>query len=78
MHTNQLTISLAKSKIDFLEKYAKKNNITVSELIDEYVKRLQFIENYSLHSDIEKNAGVIPKNVEPIDLYHGHLEEKHK
>ena len=73
MDTTQLTVHLPESDVTFLEAYAKRRNITISELIDQYIKQLQISEGYSFHPDIEKNAGVMSSDIDAKRTYYEHI-----
>ncbi len=78
MDKTQITIQLPESEVDFLEKYTKRNNITISELIDQYIQQLQISERYSHHPDVKKNAGIIPNDINAQKEYYNYIEEKHQ
>ena len=78
MDTTILTIRLAKTERAFLEEYAQRHRITISELIDQYIKQLQISEKYSFHNDVDKYTGDIPDNIDAQKEYYDHIEEKHK
>ncbi len=78
MDKTQLTIQLPESGLTFLQAYAKRQNKSISELIDQYIQQLQILENYSYHPDIEKGSGQIPKDLDAQKEYYDYIEEKHR
>jgi len=56
----------------------KKQIAEIEKLIDEYLEQRRLIAKYSFHPDIERFAGMIPKEVEVRKEYYEHLEQKHK
>jgi hypothetical protein len=77
-NTTELIVRLSKSEISFIKEYAKKHGVTVSELIDRYIKRLRASQKHPLHPDVEKITGIIPNNIDAEALYHKYMLEKHK
>jgi len=83
METTQLTIRLPKSEMMFLEEYTKRHKISISELIDIYIKQLQQIEDTppllsDLDEEFEQHVGIIPMDVDVEKEYYDYLKEKHK
>lgn len=78
MSTQSTTLRIQKSKISFLEEYAKRHNVTVAKLIDEYILLLRISDKYSYHPDIDKFIGIIPDAINLKDIYFNHVMEKHK
>ncbi len=56
----------------------KKRNEKNKERGTQSRKPLRSNTKYSFHPDIEKFAGMIPKEVEVRKEYYEHLEQKHK
>jgi len=78
MNLTKLTIQLPASEVVFLEEYAKRHQTTIEELVEQFIKRLRMHENYSFHPDIQKFAGIVPKDIDARREYYEYLEEKHK
>lgn len=78
MNATSLTVHLPESEVTFLEEYAEKHQVTVEELIDQFVKQLRIAEKYSYHPEIKTFAGIVPKNIDARKEYYEHLEKKHK
>jgi len=64
MNTAELTIQLPEKEIRFLEKYAEYQGISISELINRYVKGLQVSQKFRIHPDILKITGIIPQQID--------------
>ena len=78
MENAQLVIDIPENDINFLNEYAKRHHLTISSLIDQYIKQLQIYEKYNFHPDVEKNIDIIPNNIDAKKEYYERLEEKHK
>ncbi|MFQ5628526.1 MAG: DUF6364 family protein [bacterium] len=78
MNTIQLTIDLPEAEARYLERFAQRHKVSVSQLIDHYAKQLQITEKYSHHPDIKKFAGIVPNDIEAQKAYYEAMEEKHK
>ncbi len=77
MNTNSVTIQLPTDEISFLQQYAARHSITMSELIDRYARLLQVSQKYDIHPDIQKMTGIIPKDVAVEEIFYHHVMEKH-
>lgn len=77
METAKLTVRLPKKDLEFAKKYAQEHRITVTELIDRYLRRLQGEQPAAIHPDVEKISGLVPTDVDAKALYRRHLMEKH-
>jgi hypothetical protein len=78
MTTSRLTVSLPKSEIEFLKKYAKMNKISVSNLIDRWIKILKAKSKTAIHPDIEKFTGIIPADIDVDQAITEYIMEKHR
>jgi hypothetical protein len=78
MGTRKLTIRLPEEEIDFAKEYAARHGMTMTQLIDRYLKVLQRCPEGKLHPDIVRFSGIIPENIDARDAYYAGLEEKHK
>jgi len=79
MDTAKLTVRLPKNDLEFAKRYAQAHRITVTELIDRYLRSLQG-EVGSIHPEVEKISGLIPAEVE-LDAraeYREHVLEKYR
>ena len=78
METAELKILLPKKDLDFAEWYAREHQITVAELIDRYLQRLQKVPQIPIHPDVEALRGSVRAEVDVEELYHEHLLRKHR
>ena len=78
MTTSRLTLSLPKSQIDFLKKYARMNKISVSNLIGRWIKSLKAESKPTIHPDIEKFTGIIPADIDVDKAITGYIMAKHR
>jgi len=76
METVKLTVRLPKSHLDFAKKYAQAHRITVTELIDRYLRSLQG-RSGAIHPEVEKISGLIPPEVDARAEYREHARSKH-
>lgn len=78
MSTRKLTIRLPEEEIDFARKYAARHGLTMTQLIDRYLKALQRRPEGQLDPDIVRFSGIIPEDLDARDEYHGGMAEKHR
>jgi hypothetical protein len=77
METVKLTVRLPKSDLEFAKKYAQAHRITVTELIDRYLRSLRGGEGV-IHPEVEKISGLIPSQVDAKAEYREHALRKHR
>jgi Family of unknown function (DUF6364) len=78
METAKLTVRLPKRDLEFAKRYAQEHRITVTELIDRYLQRLQAGQFSPIHPEVEKISGLVPSDIEAGPLYHEYLMSKHR
>jgi len=80
MTTSRLTVNLPKSEIDFLKNYARTNKISVSNLIDRWIKILKSKSKLKspIHPDIEKFTGIIPADIDVDKAITEYIMTKHR
>lgn len=78
MATRKLTIRLPEEEIDFAKKYAASHGLTMTQLIDRYLKELQRRPEGQLSPEIVRFSGIVPDNSESRDEYYAAQEEKHR
>ena len=78
MSTRKLTIRLPEEEIDFAKQYASNHGLTMTQLIDRYLKELRRRSEGDLNPDIVRFSGIIPENNGARDDYFAAMEEKHK
>ncbi len=77
METSKLTVRLPKSDLDFAKQYAQAHRITVTELIDRYLRSLQGGTG-AIHPEVERISGLIPAGVDARAEYREHLLAKYR
>ena len=66
MDTAELTVHLPKDDLEFVERYAREHGITVSELIDRYLRRLKTEPRTAsaIHPEVARISGLVPADVD--------------
>jgi len=78
MATRKLTIRLPEEDIEFAKQYASEHGITMTELIDRYLKQLRRRPEGGIHPDIQRFSGIIPAEIDARKEYHEAMEDKHR
>lgn len=78
METTKLTVRLPTKDLEFAKQYAKEHRMTVTELIDRFLRSLQAAQKTSLHPAVERMSGLVPADVDAESLYHEDLLSKHR
>lgn len=77
METAKLAVRLPRADLEFAKQYARAHRITVTELIDRYLRSLQ-AGTGAIHPEVERIAGVIPPEVDGRSEYREHVWRKHR
>ncbi len=79
METQELTVLLPRGDLEFARQYAKAHQITVTELIDRYLRSLRGgSRSGAIHPDVEKLSGLIPAEVDVLAEYREHAARKYR
>lgn len=78
MATTKLTVRLPAKDLEFARQYARRHQLTVAELFDRYLKRLQDEVSEEIHPEVSKISGLIPPDVDAEAEYRDHLLAKHR
>jgi hypothetical protein len=78
METMKLTVRLPKEDLEFAKRYAREHGMTVTELIDRYLRALQTGPKSKIHPEVERISGLIPSAVDAKEVYIEHILEKHR
>ncbi|HWN43448.1 MAG TPA: DUF6364 family protein [Thermoanaerobaculia bacterium] len=78
MATAKLTVRLPREEIEFAKQYALEHRVTVAELFDRYLRRLQGASGATIHPEVEKISGLVPPDVDAKESYMDHLARKHR
>ena len=77
MDTTKLTIRLPKQDVEFAKAYARAHGITVTEVIDRYLRRMRALSDAELSPDLDVITGLVPEHVDVEWEYRDHLVHKH-
>lgn len=75
--TTKLTIRLPRRHVEFAKAYARAHGVTVTEVIDRYLRRLQALEQQSPSAELSAITGLIPADIDVEADWRHHLVEKH-
>jgi hypothetical protein len=64
--------------LEFAKRYAREHGMTVTELIDRYLRTLQANPKLSIHPVVERISGLVPSGIDGEADYREHLLEKHR
>jgi hypothetical protein len=78
METMKLTVRLPKQDLEFAKHYAREHGMTVTELIDRYLRALQAVPKSKIHPEVERISGLVPSDVDAREIYIEHILEKHR
>ena len=74
----KLTVRLPEDSLAFLKKYAADHGLTVTEVVDRYLRRLRaFSSRTRVHERVVRVSGLLPPEVDARDEYATHMAEKH-
>jgi hypothetical protein len=77
MDTAKLTVRLPKNDLEFAKRYAQAHRMTVTELIDRYLRSLQG-EVGVIHPEVDRISGLIPLEVDAKAEYRQHVLDKYR
>ena len=77
MEISKVTVRIPKEDLDFAKEYAKNHNLTLTELIDRYIKMLKINNQKMIHPEVEKISDLIPKHINARGNYIKAMERKH-
>lgn len=78
IETTKLTIRLPKRDVEFAKAYAKAHGLSVTEVIDRYLRRMRALQQRMPSSELETITGLVPSNARAEDEYRHHLLDKHR
>ena len=78
METAKLTVRLPKKDLEFAKKYAQEHHLTVTELIDRYLRRLQIQYPRGIHPEVEKISGLVPPEIDAESMYREDLIKRYR
>ncbi len=79
MNDARMTIRLPGDTLLFAQRYAKKRQISLSELVVRYFNRLKetFSREDEVPASVSEVAGIIPSNIDVEQMYREHVAEKY-
>lgn len=75
--TTKLTIRLPRGHVEFAKAYARAHGITVTEVIDRYLRRMQALEQQGPSAELAAITGFMPAEIDAEAEWHRHMVEKH-
>ena len=74
---NKRTVHLSEEDAATLEAYARKQGLTVDEVLQRFVASLRRTETADIHPDVRDITGLVPSDVDAEDEYGRHQLRKH-
>lgn len=74
--TTKLTIRLPRDHIDAAKEYARRHGVTLTEVIDRYLRALQGAAAEPSR-EVAEITGLVPSNIDAAAEYRDHLVAKH-
>ena len=63
IETSKLTIRLPVEEVDFVKRYAKANGLSVTEVIDRYLRRMRLLDSEASPAALDEITGLIPADM---------------
>lgn len=76
--TTKLTVRLPRRDVEYAKAYAKAHGLSVTEVIDRYLRRMRALEQRMPSSELEAISGLVPSDVDAEEAYRRHLRDKHR
>jgi hypothetical protein len=76
VETAKLTLRLPKSALEFAEQYAQAHRMTVTELVDRYLRSLRD-RAQAIHPEVERISGLISGKLDARTEFREHALRKH-
>ncbi|SHF70653.1 hypothetical protein SAMN02745148_03340 [Modicisalibacter ilicicola DSM 19980] len=75
--TVKLTIRLPRQDVEFAKAYAKAHDLSVTEVIDRYLRRMRALGNGVPSPELDFITGLVPADVDAEAEYRKYQQEKH-
>lgn len=75
--TTKLTIRLPAQDVAFVKKYAKDHGVSVTEVIDRYLRRMRQLESHSPSLEVEAISGLLPTEIDAREEFRQYTVRKH-
>ena len=77
MNTTELTIHLPAEEVAYLKAYAKAHGLSVTQVIDRYLRRMRLLDNHNPLPELDTITGLVPSDVDVEAETIRHLQDKH-
>jgi hypothetical protein len=74
--TTELRIRIPKEDADFAKSYAETHGVSVTEIIDRYLRLLRTRQG-SPSAEVERMSGLLPPEIDGRAVYRQHQMDKH-
>ena len=74
----KVTVRLPQESVLFLKEYARLHGMTVTEVIERSLDRLQHRQKAPIHPDVARFSGLVPEEIDAKSEYADHLLRKHQ
>lgn len=75
----KLTVRLPEESLAFLKRYAADHGLTVTEVVDRYLRRLRTQSSRTdVHEKVARMSGLVPREIDAAAEHVAHLLEKHR
>jgi len=64
IETSKLTIRLPVEDVDFVKRYAKANGLSVTEVIDRYLRRMRLLDSELPPAALDEITGLLPADMD--------------
>lgn len=64
IETTKLTIRLPVEDVVFVKRYAKANGLSVTEVIDRYLRRMRLLDNEAPPAALDEITGLLPADMD--------------
>lgn len=75
--TTKLTLRLPSRDVAYIKAYARTHGITVTEVIDRFLRRMRAMDEHSPSHELEEVTGILPPDIDAEAEYRDHLVRKH-
>ena len=75
--TTKLTIRLPRQNVEFVKAYAEAHGLSVTEVIDRYLRRMRALEDHSPRPELEAITRLVPNDIDVEAEYRRHRLDKH-
>ncbi len=77
IETTKLTIRLPSEDVNFAKAYAKAHGLSVTEVIDRYLRRMRTLDEQAPAPELDEITGLVPDGVDAQAEFRRHSQEKH-